>query len=206
MIQQLKVTTQQVKVTTQAPPSPPARPAVNPDELAQRIEAAVEQAIQGAVAGARGREVTPSARDQIRATVDEIKADIAAARAGDRQFTVQPPFDPNVMPPGVVDISIAFFGMLAFIIVGLPLARAFARRMDRRGESAPASELAPRLDRIEQAIEAIAIEVERVSEGQRYTTKAISELRGLPSANPGGGWPAGSREAERVSAAEARRP
>ena len=76
--------------------------------------------------------------------------------------------------------------------------------MDRRGETASASEIAPRLDRIEQAVEAVAIEVERVSEGQRYTTKAIAELRGLPGANPAG-WPSGARDPERVPVGE-RRP
>lgn len=32
-----------------------------------------------------------------------------------------------------------------------------------------------RLQRIEQAVEAIAVEVERLSEGQRFTTKLLSE-------------------------------
>jgi hypothetical protein len=140
--------------------------------------------------------------------MDEIRAEIAAAKQEGRSITIQPSFDPeNVIPPQAVDISIAFFLTMGFIIVGLPLARAFARRLDRRGETASVSEVTPRLDRIEQAIEAIAIEVERVSEGQRYTTKAISELRGLPAANPIGGWPAGAREPERVPAGEStRRP
>src|SRR3981081_3231583 len=39
----------------------------------------------------------------------------------------------NVIPPQAVDISLAFFLTMAFIIVGLPIARAFARGMDRRG-------------------------------------------------------------------------
>jgi len=37
-----------------------------------------------------------------------------------------------------------------------------------------------RLERIEQAVDAIAIEVERISEGQRFTTKLLSER--VPSA------------------------
>jgi hypothetical protein len=32
-----------------------------------------------------------------------------------------------------------------------------------------------RLDRMEQAIDAIAVEIERISEGQRFTTKLLSE-------------------------------
>ena len=111
-----------------------------------------------------------------------------------------------MIPPGAVDISVAFFTMIAVIVVGLPLARAWARRMDRKGQATPASEMAPRLDRIEQAVDAIAIEVERISENQRYASKVMSELRGLPA--PGSaGWQAG-REAEPVhrEASESRRP
>jgi hypothetical protein len=39
-------------------------------------------------------------------------------------------------------------------------------------------EVARRLERMEQALEAVAIEVERISEGQRFTTKLLSEGRG----------------------------
>jgi hypothetical protein len=194
------------QATTPAPPAQP-RTGVDAEALGKRIEDAVNQALSQS-----GSEV--SRRQNVRAAMEQVRAEIAAARAQGQTITIQPQFDPqNVIPPQAVDISVAFFVMIAFIIVGLPLARAFARRMDRRGESASAGEISPRLDRIEQAIEAIAIEVERVSEGQRYTTKAISELRGLPAANPVGGWPAGaagaagaaSREPERVPVGE-RRP
>lgn len=37
-----------------------------------------------------------------------------------------------------------------------------------------------RLARVEQAVEAIAIEIERVSEGQRYVTKLLGERTPLP--------------------------
>jgi ribonuclease D len=53
------------------------------------------------------------------------------------------------------------------------------------------SEVMSRLERIEQAVDAIAVEVERISEGQRFTTKLLSETRGnaLP-APPTGSPPA----------------
>ena len=38
-------------------------------------------------------------------------------------------------------------------------------------------EVGGRLERMEQALEAVAIEVERISEGQRFTTKLLSEGR-----------------------------
>ena len=184
-----------VRVQTQ---TPPAR-RIDPQELERRIEEAVTQAISQI--GDNQRE---NARESIREVIEDVRDEIQEARAEGRGITIQPPFDPeNMIPKEAVTISIAFFVMIAFIIVGLPIARAWARRMDRRSEGASAAELAPRLDRIEQAVEAVAIEVERVSEGQRYTTKAIAELRGLPVAS-GSGWPT---NAERVPAGEtSRRP
>ncbi|MDB4869609.1 MAG: hypothetical protein JWL97_613 [Gemmatimonadales bacterium] len=85
----------------------------------------------------------------------------------------------NVIPQQVVDISIAFFLTMAFIIVGLPLARAFARRMDRRatGPAQIPGEVTAQLAQLNQAVDAIAVEVERISEGQRFTTRLLSEQR-----------------------------
>jgi len=58
--------------------------------------------------------------------------------------------------------------------------------MDKRSVAAPSTdaETRDRLERIEQAVDAIAVEVERISEGQRFTTKIIAELRGLPQPDP----------------------
>jgi hypothetical protein len=83
-------------------------------------------------------------------------------------------------------MAVAFFAMCAFIAVGFPLARAWARRLDRRSvaPTGPDSETRERLERIEQAVDAIAVEVERISEGQRFTTKVIADLRALPQPDP----------------------
>jgi hypothetical protein len=60
--------------------------------------------------------------------------------------------------------------------IGIPIARAYARRIERgsRDSSVP-PELQSRLERMEQALDSIAIEVERISEGQRFTTKLLAE-------------------------------
>jgi hypothetical protein len=41
-----------------------------------------------------------------------------------------------------------------------------------------------RLERIEQAVDAIAVETERISEGQRFTTKLLSERTTSGSERP----------------------
>ena len=51
----------------------------------------------------------------------------------------------------------------------------FGRRTVRREERSSAPLADARLSRLEQAVDAIAVEVERISEGQRFTTKLLSE-------------------------------
>ena len=99
-------------------------------------------------------------------------------RNGIETITIPPNSFDNIIPPQAVDISIAFFLTMAAIIIGLPLARAFARRMDRRGGSAQISnEVSSQLAHLNQAVDAIALEVERISEGQRFTTRLLSEQK-----------------------------
>jgi hypothetical protein len=76
-------------------------------------------------------------------------------------------------PDMVVGMSI---GLL--MLIGFPIALAYARRIWRGNPAAPAArvdEIAPRLDRLEQAVDSIAIEIERISEGQRFVTKIFAE-------------------------------
>ena len=61
------------------------------------------------------------------------------------------------------------------IAIGMPIARAYARRLDATPTTSVPRDVSARLERMEQAIDSIAIEVERISEGQRFTTKLLSE-------------------------------
>src|SRR5256885_8918340 len=81
------------------------------------------------------------------------------------------------LPPEAVDISIAFFLTVAAIVILLPLARAIARRMDRRSVQQVSPEVSAQLEHLNQAVDAIALEVERISEGQRFTTRLLTEQR-----------------------------
>jgi hypothetical protein len=94
------------------------------------------------------------------------------------QTTIGMPSNEDIIPPQAVDISLAFFFTVAAIIIGLPLARAFARRMDRKGVTPQIpSEVSAQLAQLNQSVDAIALEVERISEGQRFTTRLLSEQR-----------------------------
>jgi hypothetical protein len=82
------------------------------------------------------------------------------------------------MGPEIV-VPLGAFVCAIILAIGVPLARAFARKMDAdsRNPRLP-SEVTDRLERMEQALDSVALEVERISEGQRFTTKLLSEGRG----------------------------
>ena len=73
-------------------------------------------------------------------------------------------------------VPIALFVCGAATAIFVPVTRAYARRMDRESSSSGAShDLTSRLERMEQAIDSIAIEVERISENQRFATKLLAD-------------------------------
>jgi len=88
-------------------------------------------------------------------------------------------------------IPIMAIAIVPITAIGWPLARAAAKRMER-GESGPRIpvDVSARLERMEQAIDSIAVEVERISEGQRFTTKLLAERTAPPPGS--GGTPPGS--------------
>jgi hypothetical protein len=104
-----------------------------------------------------------------------VQADAAVARAaGVPGANVTPPPPIRQGPP---EEAFVLGGMFIFVVL-LPLSIAFARRIWRRSTVALAhlpAELADRLTRIEMAVDAIAVEVERVGEGQRYMTNLVGD-------------------------------
>jgi hypothetical protein len=73
-------------------------------------------------------------------------------------------------------VPIAFFAMVAIVSTVPTYIRGMVKRWEREDMSGRITpDITSRLDRMEHAIEAIAVEVERISEGQRFTTKLLSE-------------------------------
>ena len=176
-----------MRLTDQSPAQTRAAPAVDQvpaAATAAQAEAQLEATIQKAVQeGLKGGRVSADLKAEIRATIE------AARDAAQEGMPPQPPAPPgdfgsgrgdtvnNDIPPQVPEIMSILGITLVFCIVGLPIARAFARWIDRRGNTppAPAREVMTRLEAIEQAVESVAVEVERISEGQRFTTRVLSE-------------------------------
>jgi hypothetical protein len=74
--------------------------------------------------------------------------------------------------------EVAMLGFTAIISGAIIIVygiRAWSVRGRPKGPVELPRQVDQRLERIEQAVDAIAIEVERISEGQRFTTKLLSE-------------------------------
>jgi hypothetical protein len=86
------------------------------------------------------------------------------------------------MGPEII-VPLGAFTCAIVLAIGVPIARAYSRRMDAESKNPrlPA-EVTDRLERMEQALDSVALEVERISEGQRFTTKLLSEGRGADAA------------------------
>lgn len=79
------------------------------------------------------------------------------------------------MSPEDVIALMAVLTAAVLITLGLPLVKAWARRRELGQHAAPAPESEERLRRMEAAIESIAVEVERISENQRFVTRLLAE-------------------------------
>ncbi len=78
--------------------------------------------------------------------------------------------------PSPILIPIIFVASIPIIAIVYPIVRAYVRRLEMKPlDSAVPREVGDRLERMEQAIDAIAVEVERISEGQRFTTRLLTE-------------------------------
>jgi hypothetical protein len=103
--------------------------------------------------------------------------------------TIEPP-RPQITREGPPEEVFMLGGMFIFFVM-MPLAIGWARRLWKRAAVAVSTEmpaeLNDRLSRMEQAIDAVAVELERVGEGQRYVTRVFSEQQralGAGSAEP----------------------
>lgn len=131
-------------------------------------------------------------RQQVQVLSDRIVAiekDIEASGRTLRQGQVPvgtiivPPRGFNDLPPEVAaerGAAMAATVLIPTFVVFL-IFRWRRRRRRGRTEERYSSEQDTRMERLEQAVDAIAIEVERVGEAQRYQTKLLTEANLMPA-------------------------
>lgn len=79
-----------------------------------------------------------------------------------------------MMPPETIIVPLIF--AIPSFVIGLRMVLRHKEKMASLNANTGRSfEVEARLDRIEQAVEAIAVEMERVGEGQRFVTKLLAE-------------------------------
>lgn len=112
----------------------------------------------------------------------QLESDIAATG---RQLSAAPldvitsseGADPADIPQNVAAMGGMFIGLVLFPLT-IVLARNLWKRGTRSSAAAPqqlAGDAGQRLERLEHGMDAIAIEIERVAEGQRFVTRLMSE-------------------------------
>jgi hypothetical protein len=111
----------------------------------------------------------------------QVKGEIARleARIAQKQgLPVTGSTVPPTPPARGLNPNLAFPAVTALLVVlAFPISVAWARRIFRgRPQPAPVPlDHVVRMERIEHAIEAVAIEVERIAEGQRFVTRILAE-------------------------------
>jgi hypothetical protein len=87
----------------------------------------------------------------------------------------------ELIPARAVDITVALCSTLVVLVLGTPLLRFWLRRTERRqAQQTMDAAVAARLDAMERHIDTVAVELERVSEGQRYFTRLLEAREGAP--------------------------
>ena len=121
---------------------------------------------------------------QLESDLEQTGQMLASPAAGIIASTSVPVFG------GLRSSQVMTLSVLSILFVLFPLAvgvgRAIFKRASRQGPPpAVFTETAQRLERLEASVDAIAIEIERISEGQRFVTRLLSE--GQPAPRLGAG-------------------
>jgi hypothetical protein len=138
-----------------------------------------------AVKGLEGRLALLDSRQlQLESDLAETGRALSSAPAGLAATTGVPVF------AGLGSGQVVAISIISIIFVLGPLAVGFGRALWKRASRpglppAAFTDTAQRLERLEGAVDTIAIEIERISEGQRFVTKLLSEAQKAPALSAG---------------------
>jgi hypothetical protein len=146
----------------------------------------LQQQHQRMSSGDPGRDGVARRIQALDARLQDLDAQIAksdaqvAQAAGIPGATIEPPEPPrseNPDPDLIVGLS-----FVVALVFAIPLSIAFARRVWRRSAKTEVTlppQLNDRMESLERGMDAIALEVERIGEGQRFVTQALTERGAL---------------------------
>ena len=108
---------------------------------------------------------------------------IVVDHQGDRTIVTSAALPPDVMllTQRAQETAFGLMGLLVVIIILGPFARMWARRLEKRPELARADNhaqlLQQQLLQLQQSMDAMSVEVERISESQRFQNRLMGEKR-----------------------------
>jgi hypothetical protein len=111
--------------------------------------------------------------DAIDKAIAGADAQVASAAAVPGAIVDPPPYHREGPPEEAFILG----GIFLFVAI-FPLSIAYARRIWRRSAAAVSAlphDIVERFTQLDQAMESIAVEVERIGEGQRFITRVLSE-------------------------------
>jgi regulator of protease activity HflC (stomatin/prohibitin superfamily) len=168
----------------QAPPSA--------SQIRQEVQSAVQQAVQAAQQARVNAQQAGQAVQGPQAPTAPVALPpvpngggrVIIDRQGDRTVITSASLPPDVMPLAQMaqETALGLMGLIAAMVILGPFARMLARRFDRRTEIKSAGEhshvLQQQILQLQQSVDAMSLEVERISEAQRFQTKLLNEGRG----------------------------
>jgi len=171
-----------------------AQAARNAAQAQVEADRAIENAIQAAERAAQsvGEDVPPPAappadaqspirgisfgEGQPEVTADFVNGNLVLHQGGN---TTTVPWR-DAVPSGVVQIAWAIPATLSILLIWWPLSRAVIRWINRKNVSnneaaALEARVRDRFETLERNLDTVAVEMERLSEGQRFTNKLLAE-------------------------------
>ena len=119
-------------------------------------------------------------------TVPHNGGQIIVDKVGNRTVITSQAVPPGIerMVVGAERTAIGLMSIIAAIFILGPFARMFARRVERRAAAAPTQDaiaLRHQIEQLQQSIDTMSIEIERISESQRFQSKLLFENKNEPA-------------------------
>jgi len=153
------------------------------DQVRSEVQAAQDAAAQAKQAGQAGKAGTavPQAPVAVIPPIPPGGGRMIIQKQGDQTIITTAQLPPELLPMAKMaqDTAFGLLAMIVAVVVLGPFARMFARRMDRHTEIKAAGEhnqvLSQQIYQLQQSVDAMSLEMERVSEAQRFQSKLLSE-------------------------------
>lgn len=155
-------------------------------EIQQQVRSAVQEAVQAAQAAQSGQPTAPQPANapQAPAVLGPIPGGggrVIIDKQGDRTVITSAQVPPELMPMARMaqETALGLMGLIAAMVILGPFARMIARRFDRHTEIKAAGQhsqvVQQQLLQLQQSVDAMSLEVERISEAQRFQSKLLHE-------------------------------